>query len=70
MIGGKYSLNQISQAFLPNSNTTPLAFNNAQKIDLGEDFALFGDTDSMFEIKYPETDIKIRVKRSSTVTTS
>ena len=70
VIGGKYSLNQISQAFLPNSNTTPLAFNNAQKIDLGEDFALFGDTDSMFEIKYPETDIKIRVKRSSTVTTS
>jgi hypothetical protein len=70
VIGGKYSLNQISQAFLPNSNTTPLAFNNAQKIDLGEDFALFGDTDSMFEIKYPETDIKIRVKRSSTVTES
>lgn len=70
VIGGKYSLNQISQAFLPNSNTTPLAFNNAQKIDLGEDFALFGDVDSMFEIKYPETDIKIRVKRSSTVTES
>jgi hypothetical protein len=70
VIGGKYSLNQISQAFLPNSNTTPLAFNNAQKIDLGDDFALFGDVDSMFEIKYPETDIKIRVKRSSTVTES
>ena len=69
LIGGNYSLNQLSQAF-DTTTTTPLSFNNGKKIDLGEDFALFGDVDSMFEIKFPETDIKIRVKRSATVTQS
>jgi hypothetical protein len=71
LLSGKYSLNQISQAFIPeNQLTTQLPFNNAKRIDLGEDFALFGDVDSMFEIKYPESDIKVRVKRSSVVTES
>jgi hypothetical protein len=50
--------------------TQPVPFDGAKRIDLGEDFALFGDTDSMFEIKYPERDVKVRVKRASTVTES
>lgn len=68
-IGAPYSLNQTAQNFIPNSLVNgPLPFNNAKQIDLGSDFALFGDIDSMFEIKFPDRDIKVRVKRSSTVT--
>ena len=67
-IGNPYSLNQISQPFLPQPTVLPFA--GSKRIDLGEDFALFGDYDSMFEIKFPEKDIKVRVKRSSTVTDS
>jgi len=71
LIGGKYSLNQLSQAFVPTSTiSTQLPFNNGQKIDLGEDYALYGDYNSMFEIKYPETDIRVRVKKASVVTQS
>jgi hypothetical protein len=71
LLSGRYSLNQISQPFIPESQLVgPLPFNNAQRIDLGEDFALYGDTDSMFEIKFPETDIRVRIKRSSVVTES
>jgi hypothetical protein len=71
LIGGKYSLNQLSQAFVPPTTiSTQLPFNNGQKIDLGEDYALYGDYNSMFEIKYPETDIRVRVKKASVVTQS
>ncbi len=71
IIGGKYSLNQTNQPFIPASvDTIPLPFNDSRRIDLGEDYALFGDQDSMFEIKFPESDIKVRVKRASTVTES
>jgi hypothetical protein len=70
LIGAPYSLNSItSQNFIPTASlTSPIPFNNAQQIDLGSDYALFGSVDSMFEIKFPENDIKVRVKRSSTVT--
>jgi hypothetical protein len=69
--GGAYSLNQTTQNFIPLLQLAEVPpFNNADRIDLGEDFALFGDVDSMFEIKFPEKDIKVRVKRASTVTAS
>ena len=71
LIGGNYSLNQTNQPFIsPTVDTVALPFNNAKRIDLGEDYALFGDQDSMFEIKNPASDIKVRVKRASTVTAS
>jgi hypothetical protein len=71
LIGGNYSLNQTNQPFIPASlDLVTLPFNNAKRIDLGEDYALFGDQDSMFEIKNPASDIKVRVKRASTVTES
>jgi len=71
LIGGKYSLNQLSQSFIPSSTvTTQQPFNNGKQIDLGEDYALYGDYNSMFEIKYPETDIRVRVKKASVVTQS
>jgi hypothetical protein len=69
IIGGKYSLNQTTQNFIPQAQLAEtIPFNDGKRIDLGEDFALFGDTNSMFEVKFPEKDIKIRVKRASTVT--
>jgi len=69
-IGGDYSLNQTTQKSLPQNLQTQIPFNNSKRIDLLEDYALFGDQDSMFEIKKPQSDIKVRVKRSSTVTES
>lgn len=71
LIGGNYSLNQLSQQFVPQSQVTQTtSFNNSRLIDLGDDYALYGDKDGMFEIKFPEKDIKVRVKRASTVTES
>jgi hypothetical protein len=69
LISSPYSLNQTSQNFIPESLVNGvIPFNNGKLIDLGSDYALFGDIDSMFEIKFPERDIKVRIKRSSTVT--
>lgn len=50
---GKYSLNEISQPYL--DNTT-------RQIDITTDYTLFGEPTSMYEIKYPTTDIVVRVK--------
>lgn len=52
-IDGNYSLNATNQFYLDN---------DTKQIDLTEDFALFGEYDTMFEIKYPQTDIRVRVK--------
>ena len=69
LISSPYSLNQTSQTFIPESLVNGvIPFNNGKQIDLGSDYALFGDIDAMFEIKFPERDIKVRIKRSSTVT--
>jgi hypothetical protein len=57
-VGGVYSLNRTPQQ---------ISDEETRQINVGEDFALFGETTSMFEIKYPERDIKIRVKRASVV---
>lgn len=50
---GKYSLNEISQPYIDE---------DTREIDLLGEYTLFGDPISMFEIKYPNQDIKIRVK--------
>ena len=50
---GKYSLNEISQPYLDA---------NTGQIDISQDYTLFGEPTTMFEIKYPEIDIQVRVK--------
>jgi hypothetical protein len=51
--GGQYSLNVTPQEFIDDIT---------QQINLTEDFALFAEYDSMFQIRFPEVDIKVRVK--------
>jgi len=51
--GGKYSLNEISQNYV--DSTT-------RQIDVSSDYTLFGEPTSMFECKFPTTDILVRVK--------
>jgi hypothetical protein len=50
---GKYSVNEISQPYIDPST---------RQIDISSDYTLFGDPISMFEVKYPTLDIKVRVK--------
>jgi hypothetical protein len=50
---GKYSLNEISQPYLDNVS---------RQIDITTDYTLFGEPTSMYEIKYPTTDIVVRAK--------
>lgn len=50
---GLYSLNEISQPYFDAET---------RQIDLTTDFTLFGEPTTMFEIKYPDIDIKVRVK--------
>jgi hypothetical protein len=49
----QYSLNTISQ---------PLLNSLTRQIDLMDSYTLFADPDSMFEVKYPERDIVVRIK--------
>jgi hypothetical protein len=51
--GGKYSLNEISQPYIDAET---------RQIDLTDDYTLFGEPTTMFEIKYPTMDIIVRVK--------
>lgn len=51
--GGLYSLNEVSQPY-----TDP----TTRQIDLMGLFTLFADPDSMFEIKYPEKDIRVSIR--------
>lgn len=55
-VGGDYSLNEIGQPYVDNVT---------REINLTDDYTLLGENKSMFEIKYPEKDIKIRVKSAS-----
>lgn len=50
---GKYSSNEIPQPYIDEAT---------RQIDLLGDYTLFGDPVGMFEIKFPDTDIKVRVK--------
>lgn len=52
-VGGKYSLNEISQPYIDNET---------REVDISSDYTLFGEPTSMFEIKYPNFDIEVRVK--------
>jgi hypothetical protein len=53
LAGGLYSFNVTQQNFIDT---------NTNQIDLTEDFVLFSEYDSMFQIRFPELDIKVRVK--------
>lgn len=50
---GKYSVNEVPQPYIDDAT---------RQIDLLGEYTLFGDPIGMFEIKYPSTDIRIRVK--------
>lgn len=52
-VGNGYSVNEISQPYI--DPTT-------RQIDIATDYTLFGDPITMFEIKFPAQDIKVRVK--------
>jgi hypothetical protein len=51
--GGKYSLNEISQPYIDTET---------RQVDISDDYTIFGEPTSMFEIKYPNMDIMVRVK--------
>ena len=63
-IGGEYSLNEIGQPFSGETLENPNSV-LTKKIDLTEDYALFGEFKTMFEIKNPSKDIRVRVKSAS-----
>jgi hypothetical protein len=50
---GLYSVNEISQPYIDAET---------RQIDISTDYTLFGESTSMFEIKYPTTDIIVRVR--------
>jgi len=50
---GEYSMNEIAQPYLDEST---------REIDLLGQFTLFGESTTMFEVKYPNKDILVRVK--------
>jgi hypothetical protein len=52
-VGGKYSVNEISQPYIDNES---------RQIDISQEYALFGEPTTLFEIKFPTTDIVCRVK--------
>lgn len=53
MVGGKYSLNEITQPYIDEAT---------RQVDITNDYTLFGEPTSMYEILYPATDILVRVK--------
>jgi len=58
LVGGNYSGNKSQQEFLAvNDENTPIVYG----LNLS-DFTIFSSPNSMFEIKYPNKDIKVRVK--------
>jgi hypothetical protein len=50
---GRYSSQQVPQPYIDNATG---------QIDLLGDFVLYGDPVGMFEIKYPDRDVSVRVK--------
>jgi hypothetical protein len=51
--GGKYSLNEISQPYIDTET---------RQVDISDDYTIFAEPTSMFEIKFPNMDIMVRVK--------
>ena len=66
--GDGYSKTRTTQEIMTTDECTPseraeMAQNNRYRIDLeASDGILYSDGDTMLEIKYPEKDIKIKVK--------
>jgi hypothetical protein len=52
-VGGNYSINEISQPYIDDAT---------RQVNLTTDFTLFGEPQTMFEIKFPDIDIRVRVK--------
>jgi len=52
-VGGIYSLNETNMAYVDD---------NTKQIDIS-DYTLYSDQDSMFEIKYPESDIIVNIMK-------
>jgi len=52
-VGGQYSLNETSQAYKDDVK---------KQIDISDEYTLFGEPNTMYEVKYPNKDIKVRVK--------
>ena len=50
---GKYSMNEVEQPYVDEAT---------REIRVSDEYTLFGNPKSMFEVKYPEKDIKVRVK--------
>jgi len=52
-VGGQYSLNETSQAYRDSVK---------KQIDTSDEYTLFGEPNTMYEVKYPNKDIKVRIK--------
>ena len=52
---GKYSLNEVAQPYIDDET---------RQIDLLGRYTLFGEPNGMFEIKYPNNDIKVTISTS------
>lgn len=53
MVGGNYSINQITQPYLDAAT---------MQIDVSDNYTLFGEVMTMFEVRYPNSDVVVRVK--------
>ena len=53
MVGGNYSINQITQPYLDAAT---------MQIDVSDSYTLYGEPMTMYEVKYPNSDVIIRVK--------
>jgi len=53
-VNGDYSVNEISQPYVNNDS-------EFKQIDLLDTYSLYGEPDGMFEIKYPNKDIRVRI---------
>jgi Baseplate J-like protein len=52
-VGGSYSTNEITQPYLDTAT---------RQVYISDNYTLFGEPNTMFEIKYPQTDIVVRTK--------
>jgi hypothetical protein len=53
MVGGVYSINQITQPYIDAST---------MQIDISDAYTLYGEPETMYEVKFPNTDIIVRTK--------
>ncbi len=56
-VNGEYSGNEIAQPYVGNDS-------DLRQVNLLDSYLLYGQPDSMFEVKYPSKDIRIRIKTS------